>query len=159
MQLEANGVVGELPAGETRPPDRVFVLFKMLHSRAALILEGDNTLVRPGEIGHDDPDRLIEFALHAALLRRLCVLAEGRIRKYQWKGKTLAAKVHGHRPIQRRRHPGYRHDLQINAAKVPLLQNTHRGYVRRAWKRCENQLCLVALRFASESTSELLDRT
>ena len=78
MQLEPNGVVGELPAGETGPPDRVLTLFKMLHRRAALILEGDNTLVRPGEIGHDDPNRLIEFARHAALLRRLCVLAEGR---------------------------------------------------------------------------------
>ena len=97
MQLEPNGVVGELPAGETRPPDRVLTLFKMLHRRAALILEGDNTLVRPGEIGHDDPNRLIEFARHAALLRRLCVLAEGRRGKYQRKDQTMAAKVHGPR--------------------------------------------------------------
>jgi len=62
MQLQANGVVGELAAGETRPPDGVLAFFDMLLCRAALIVEGDDTLGRAGEVGHYEPDPGIEFA-------------------------------------------------------------------------------------------------
>jgi len=62
MQLQANGVVGELPAGEKRPLDGVLAPFNMQLRRAALIVERDNTRGRPGEIGHDEPKSWIEFA-------------------------------------------------------------------------------------------------
>ncbi len=62
MQLQANGVVGELPAGETRPLDGVLAPFNMQLGRAALIVEGDNTRGRPGESGQDEPNSGIEFA-------------------------------------------------------------------------------------------------
>ena len=62
MQLQPDGVVGELAAGETRPSDGIFPLLDMLLRRAALIVEGDDPLSRPSEVGHDKPDPGIEFA-------------------------------------------------------------------------------------------------
>lgn len=51
--------------------------------------------------GGEFPRPAPRYALrHDVLLRRLCVLAEGRRGKYQRKDKTLAAKVHGPRPGQ-----------------------------------------------------------
>ena len=62
MQLQPYGVVGELAAGEPRPLDGVLALFNMLLRRAALIVECDDPLSRPSEVGHDKPDPGIELA-------------------------------------------------------------------------------------------------
>jgi hypothetical protein len=44
VQLQADGIVGELATGQSRPPDGVLAFLNMLLRRATLIVEEDNPL-------------------------------------------------------------------------------------------------------------------
>ncbi len=46
VKLETDGIGGERPARQPRPPDRALALFYPLLRRAALIVEGDDPLSR-----------------------------------------------------------------------------------------------------------------
>ena len=50
MELEADGVDGEGPAGQPCPLDRVLVFLDVLLRRAALVVEGNDPLGRPRQV-------------------------------------------------------------------------------------------------------------
>jgi hypothetical protein len=53
VQLQANGVVGELETGQSCPPDGVLAFLDLLLCRAPLIVEDDNPLGGTGEVGDE----------------------------------------------------------------------------------------------------------
>src|SRR5437763_14379236 len=62
MELKANGVGGQGTARQPSPFDRALALFDPLLRRAALVVEGHDTLGRPRQISHDEPDARIKLA-------------------------------------------------------------------------------------------------
>ncbi len=62
VKLKSNLVVAEPHARQPGPHNRVLAFLDVLLGRAALIVEGDDTIGRPGQIGDDETDTRIEFA-------------------------------------------------------------------------------------------------
>ena len=62
MKLKSNLVVAEPHARHPGPHNCVLAFPDVLLGRAALIVEGDDTIGRPGQIGDDEADTRIEFA-------------------------------------------------------------------------------------------------
>jgi hypothetical protein len=62
MELKTDGVGGEGTARGPGPVDRAFVLFDPLLRRAAIVVEGHDTLSRWRQISHDEPDPRIKLA-------------------------------------------------------------------------------------------------
>src|SRR6516162_701866 len=63
MQLEAHGISGERSTRQSRPFDRALAFFYPLLRRAALVVEGDDPLGRPRQIGHDKADTRVKLAM------------------------------------------------------------------------------------------------
>jgi hypothetical protein len=61
MKLEADGIGDEGAARQSRPFDRALAFFDPLLRRAALVVEGNDALRRPRQIGHDKADPRIKF--------------------------------------------------------------------------------------------------
>ena len=61
MQLKPHSIVGELATGQSCPPDGVFAFLDVLLRRATLIVEDDDPLGWPGEVGHNEADPGIKF--------------------------------------------------------------------------------------------------
>ena len=61
MELETHGVGGEGTAGQPRPFDRVLALFDPLLCRAALVVEGDDALGWPRQVGHNEADTRVKL--------------------------------------------------------------------------------------------------
>src|SRR6516162_9275732 len=87
MELEADGIGGEGSAGQPRPFNRALAFLDPLFRRAALVVEGDDALRRPRQVGHDEADARIQFAgvpldlgYHpAAFVPALCLIAEAGV--------------------------------------------------------------------------------
>src|SRR5215471_13010919 len=62
MELKTDGVGGQGTARQPGPFDRALALFDPLLRRAPLVVEGDDALGRPRQIGHDEADARIKLA-------------------------------------------------------------------------------------------------
>ena len=62
MKLEPNNIGSERFARQPRLLDRVLAFLDPRLARAALIVEGDNMLGRPGQVGDDESDAGVKFA-------------------------------------------------------------------------------------------------
>jgi hypothetical protein len=56
MELKADGVGGEGTARQPRPLDRALFLFDVLLAGAAVVVEADDALGRPRQVGDDEAD-------------------------------------------------------------------------------------------------------
>ena len=63
VQLEPHGVVAERMAGQARPAERVLAFLDPLLGGAAAVVELDRPTVGSGQVGDDEADARIEFAL------------------------------------------------------------------------------------------------
>ena len=61
-ELETHGVGGEGPTSQPGPFDRALALFNPLLSRAALVVEGDDSLGPPRQVAHDEADARVKLA-------------------------------------------------------------------------------------------------
>src|SRR6516225_9672539 len=61
-ELEGEGIGGEGAAGQPWPFDRLLALFDPLLCRAALVVEGDEALGWPRQVGDDKADARVELA-------------------------------------------------------------------------------------------------
>jgi len=62
MQLQADGIGGEGTARQPSPFDRALSLFDPLLCCAALVVDGDDALGRPCQIGDDEADARVQLA-------------------------------------------------------------------------------------------------
>jgi hypothetical protein len=62
MKLEANRVGGEGAARQARPLDRALALFDVLLAGAAVVVEDNDALGRPRQVGDDETDARIKLA-------------------------------------------------------------------------------------------------
>jgi hypothetical protein len=87
VELEADGVGGKGAARQPRPFDRVLAFLDVLLARAALIVEGDDTLDRPRQVGDDEVDPRVQLAWMpfdlgrdaARLVPALCPIGEAGV--------------------------------------------------------------------------------
>src|SRR4051794_40441513 len=61
MELETHGISGEGTAGQPRPFDRALSFFDPLFTCPALIIEGDNALYGPRQVGDDKSDARVQL--------------------------------------------------------------------------------------------------
>jgi len=59
--LEANGVGGEGATGQPGPFDRALAFLDPLLRRATLVVEADDALGRPRQVGHDKADTRVKL--------------------------------------------------------------------------------------------------
>ena len=62
MELEADGVGGEGAARQAGPLDRALAFFDVLLAGAAVVVEGNDALGRPRQVGDDEADARIKLA-------------------------------------------------------------------------------------------------
>ena len=62
VELKTHGIGSEGPAGQSRPLDRALSFFDPLLACPALIIERDNALGRPRQIGNDEADARVQLA-------------------------------------------------------------------------------------------------
>src|ERR1051325_8868017 len=62
MELKTHGIGGEGLARQPRPFDRTFSFLDPLLARATPVIEGDNTLGRPRQVGDDEADAGVQLA-------------------------------------------------------------------------------------------------
>jgi len=62
MELQADGIGGEGAARQPSPFDGAFSLFDPLLCCAALVVEGDDALSRPRQIGDYEADARVQLA-------------------------------------------------------------------------------------------------
>jgi len=62
MKLKPHSVVLEFPARQPGPHNRVLAFLDVLLGRAALIVEGDDTIGRSGQVGDDEANGRIKLA-------------------------------------------------------------------------------------------------
>jgi hypothetical protein len=61
MELEADGVGGEGATGQPGSLDRAFAFFDPLLRRATLVVETDDVLGGPCQVGHDKADTRVKL--------------------------------------------------------------------------------------------------
>src|SRR4051812_46039770 len=62
MELKAHSIGGEGPAGQSRPLDRVLAFFDILLARATPVIEGDDALSGPRQVGDNESNTRIQLA-------------------------------------------------------------------------------------------------
>ena len=62
VELEADGICGEGAARQPCPLDRALAFLDPLLRRAALVVEGDDALGWPGQVGDDETDARVKLA-------------------------------------------------------------------------------------------------
>ena len=61
MELRTHGIGGEGAARQPGPFDRVLAFLDVLLAGAALVIEGDDALGRPRQVGDDEPDARVQL--------------------------------------------------------------------------------------------------